>query len=169
MGGRRFSTILRNLTFDDRSSRDERRRGDKFCLIREFNSFDGNLRRHFAPSESVTVDESLLRFRGRCPFKMYLPSKPGKYGILFRTVADSTFRYMWKMWPYSGRPDQPDLSPPNVQLENVPTMVIFLVEDLSGTGGNVTLDRFFTSVPLAEELAADRLTMVGTVNKTRKP
>ena len=30
MGGRRFSTILNNLTFDDRETRRERRRGDKF-------------------------------------------------------------------------------------------------------------------------------------------
>ena len=169
MGGGRFSTILKNLTFDDRNSRTERKKGDKFCHIRDlFNLLDENLRRHFAPSECVTVDESLVRFRGRCPFRMYLPSKPGKYGILFRTVADATFRYMWKIWPYSGRPEAPERSPPNVQLDGVPEMVKFLVQELSGTGRNVTLDRFFTSVPLAEELAADRLTMVGTVNKTRK-
>ena len=59
------------------------------------------------------------------------------------------------MWPYTGRPEAPDQSPPNVQLENVPAMVKFLVEDVAGSGRNVTLDRFFMSVPLAEELAAD--------------
>ncbi|KAF0026097.1 hypothetical protein F2P81_020834 [Scophthalmus maximus] len=29
----------------------------------------------------VTVDERLVPFRGRCPFKQYILSKPGKYGI----------------------------------------------------------------------------------------
>ena len=63
---------------------------------------------------------------------------PGECGILLRTVADATFHYP------------------------------FLVQDRSGTGRNVTLGRLFTSVPIAEDLAADRLNMAGTVNKTRK-
>lgn len=169
MGGRRYAVILQNLTFDNRETRDERKKGDKFCHIRDlFNTVDSNLRRHFVPSECLTVDESLVRFRGRCPFKMYLPSKPGKYGILLRTVADASYRYMWKMWPYSGRPEEPDQSPPHVQLPSVMDMVKYLVEDVAGTGRNVTLDRFFTSVPLAEDLMASRLTMVGTVNRGRK-
>ena len=63
-----------------------------------------NFRRHFKQTQSSTLDESLVRFRGRCPFKMYMPSKPGNYGLLIRTVAESNLRYMWKMWPYSGRP-----------------------------------------------------------------
>ena len=76
MGGKRFGTILRHITFDDRNTREERRKGDKFCHIRElFTRFDDNLRQHFSPLECITVDERLLRFRGRCPFEMYLPSK----------------------------------------------------------------------------------------------
>ena len=35
---------------------------------------------------------------------LYLPSKPGRYGLLFYTAADANVRYMWKAWPYSGRP-----------------------------------------------------------------
>ncbi|KAF0311053.1 PiggyBac transposable element-derived protein 4 [Amphibalanus amphitrite] len=169
MGGKRFGTILRYITFDDTDSREERRKGDKFCLIRElFASFDENLRRHYSPSECITVDESLLRFRGRCPFKMYLPSKPGRYGMLFRTAADANQRYFWKLWPYSGRPEAPERAPPYVQLDGVNATVRYLVQEVMGSGRNITLDRFYTSVPLAEELAAERLTVVGTLNKNRR-
>lgn len=169
MGSTRYGTILRYITFDDPNTRVERRKGDKFCLIREiFDRFDCNLRLYFCPSECLTIDESLLKFRGRCPFKMYVPSKPGRYGILFRTVADANYRYLWKAWPYSGRPEAPDLSPPRVQLDGVLETVHYLVQDVKGTGRNITLDRFYTSVPLAEELAAERLTVVGTLNKNRR-
>jgi len=30
---------------------------------------------------TVCVDKQLALFRGRCPFKVYIPSKPGKYEI----------------------------------------------------------------------------------------
>ena len=169
MGGKRFGTILRYVTFDDLDTREERRKGDKFCLIRKlFTEFDNNLRRHFSPSECITVDESLLRFRGRCPFKMYLPSKPGRYGILFRTAADANQRYFWKLWPYSGRPEVPEQAPPFVQLDCVNETVRYLLQEVMGSGRNVTLDRFYTSVPLAEELADARLTVVGTLNKNKR-
>ena len=97
-----------------------------------------------------------------------MPSKPGKYGLLIRTVADANFRYMWKMWPYSGRPASPEQSPPAAHFETVPQMVKHMVQKVAGTGRNITMDRFFTSVPLVEDLLAERLTVVGTINRRRK-
>ena len=44
----------------------------------------------------------------------------------------------------------------------------YLVQEVMGTGRNITLDRLYTSVPLAEELQGQRLTVVGTLNKNRK-
>ena len=71
MGASRYGTLLRYITFDDATLREERRKGDKFCLIRDiFERFDASLRAHFSPSECMTIDESLLRFRGRCSFRM---------------------------------------------------------------------------------------------------
>ena len=169
MGRKRFSKLLQFVSFDDLNTREDRRPGDKFCHLREiFNEIDQNLRRHFRPSECLTLDESLVRFRGRCPFKMYLPSKPGKYGLLVRTVADANHRYMYKMWPYSGRPAAPELAPPGTFFESVPEMVKHMVREVAGTGRNVTMDRYFTSIPLTEDLLAERLTVVGTINKRRK-
>lgn len=34
----------------------------------------------YNPGLEVTVDERLAPFRGCCSFKVYIPSKPGKYG-----------------------------------------------------------------------------------------
>ena len=124
MGSKRFSKLLQLLSFDDIDTREERRRGDKFCHLRDiFMEVDGNLRSHFKPSECLTLDESLVRFRGRCPFRMYMPSKPGKYDLLLRTVADANYRYMWKIWSYSGRPTVPELAPPATYFESIPEMV----------------------------------------------
>uniref|UniRef100_A0A915CY16 PiggyBac transposable element-derived protein domain-containing protein n=1 Tax=Ditylenchus dipsaci TaxID=166011 RepID=A0A915CY16_9BILA len=79
----RFYQILRFLRFDDAERRrrlPERR--DKLAPIRiVFESFNVNLRRAYTPSECVTVAEQLTTFRGRCPFRQYIPSEPGKYVI----------------------------------------------------------------------------------------
>ena len=42
-----------------------------------------------------TVDEMLLKFRGRCGFRRYMPSKPGYYGI-----TDSARHYCYNIIPY---------------------------------------------------------------------
>ena len=75
---------------------------------------------------------------------------------------------MLKMWPYAGKPAQPDLAPPDTKIDTVPELVKFMVREAVGTGRNVTMDRFFTFVPLVEELLSDRVTVVGTINRNRR-
>ena len=75
---------------------------------------------------------------------------------------------MWKVWPYSGKPLEIELSPPATHFDSIPAMVKHMVQELAGTGRNVTMDRYFTSIPLAEELLSERLTVVGKINKRRK-
>ena len=166
---RRYLKLLRCLRFDDVATRDVRREGDKFCLLRDvFNSFDENLRRHLKPSDDVCVDETLVRFRGRCGFKVYMPSKPGKYGILFRSVADAEFHYIWKLWPYAGKPANPQKVPTNSSFATVLDLVRYLTAELRGSGRNVTMDRYFTSFDVMRSLMADRLSVVGTLQANRR-
>lgn len=57
----------------------------------------------YYPAKNVTVDEQLVAFRGRCPFKQYIPSKPAKYGIKIWTLCDSKTSYVWKLQIYIGK------------------------------------------------------------------
>jgi hypothetical protein len=49
--------------------------------------------------ELVTIDEKLEKFRGNCPFRKYIASKPGKYGIKIYALVDYrifyTQNFMW--------------------------------------------------------------------------
>ena len=79
MSERRFSMLMRILRFDDLTTRAERARSDKFAPMRSlWDKLVGNCRRNYGPGPHLTVDEQLVPFRGRCPFKVYIPSKPGK-------------------------------------------------------------------------------------------
>ena len=82
MSQNRYQQILRVLRFDNANARRSNRSADKFQPIRYvFEEWDLNLRNDYTPRPHMTVDEQLVCFRGRCPFRQYIPSKPGKYGI----------------------------------------------------------------------------------------
>lgn len=51
----------------------------------------------YNPGRNKTVDAQLVGFRGRCPFKQYIPSKFGKYGIKVSALCDVTKRYVGNM------------------------------------------------------------------------
>lgn len=84
MGVNRFRFLLKMLRFDDVSDehRANRKQLDKlFCIRDVFENFVENCKSNYSHSAYVTVDKMLPNFRGRCSFRVFLPQKPGKYGI----------------------------------------------------------------------------------------
>ena len=84
------------------NTRPERWRGDKYAAIREF--FAGML----GPSTFVSVDKTLYPYRGKIGIKQYNPSKPAKYGLLYRNLCDAEVPYIYFTLPYNGKPYSPD-------------------------------------------------------------
>ena len=124
--------------------------------------FQNNCKNNFQPFEYVTIDEQLLGFRGRCPFKQYIPTKPDKYGIKIWICADVKTYYIYNCMPYLGR------QPGELRQENVGAKVVCdLLEPLYNSGRNVTVDNFFASIPLANELLSKKITLVGTLRKNK--
>ena len=79
MGRQRFELITRFLRFDEKQSRDERKRNDKLAAIRTvWNTFLQRCHNSYIPGYSVTVDEQIIPFRWRAPFKVYMRSKPDR-------------------------------------------------------------------------------------------
>ena len=106
MSRRRYQQILRVLRFDDAKERRRNRYLDKLQPIKEvFETWESYLRDAYISGPCMKVDEQLLCFRGRCPFRQYIPSKPGKYVIKIWTICDSKTFYAWKMHVYMGKND----------------------------------------------------------------
>lgn len=161
MGLNRFKALLRFIRFDDKSSRNVRRSKDKLAPIREiWDQIVGNLRKHYIPGSNITVDEQLVPFRGRCPFRQYLPSKPDKYGMKIWWVCDSKTSYPLNGIPYTGKD--------TVRATGLGRQVVEkLVEPYVGSNRNVTFDNYFTDHVLALSLLSKGLTIVGTVRKNK--
>ncbi|UYV75497.1 ACAD8 [Cordylochernes scorpioides] len=155
MNERRFVFLLNVLRFDNRESREERRKDDKLAPIRElWELFIAKCSSLYTPGTNCTIDESLLNFRGRCGFKQYIPNKPAKYGIKVFVLADSATYYFLTGKIYIGKDSNYD---PNF---SVPTNVVLeLVKPIENTNRNITTDNWYTSYELAMELKKRNITL----------
>jgi len=165
MSFQRFTNILRALRFDNKATRTERiaTTGNQAAAVQEmFDIFLISCRSSYNCGPSVTIDEQLISFHGRCRFRMFIPTKPGKYGLKLWIMADSETFYCADAQLYAGKVgNQTDVG-------QAARVVLQLTESISGTGRNVTTDNFFTSYQLAKELMKRRLSLVGTVRNNRK-
>jgi hypothetical protein len=50
----------------------------------------------------VAVDEMMVKFKGRCPIKCYMPKKPTKWGMKIWAVCCSVTGYLWMFSVYAG-------------------------------------------------------------------
>ncbi|KAJ4430073.1 hypothetical protein ANN_22282 [Periplaneta americana] len=131
----RFGELLSLIRFNDKQTRTERRKQDKFCPIREvFYKIDELFVKYYIPSAHLTIDEMLSLFRGRCPIKVFMKDKPGKFGILIMMLSDAHTRYILKMEVYAGKDERP------AEERSAKAVVRHLVKPLEGTGRNVTTD-----------------------------
>lgn len=161
----KFLFILRHLRFDDTETRPGRRNADKFCAIRDlWECFIRNSQAARNPSEVMTVDEQLFPMKARCPFTQFMPNKPDKFGVKFWLLCDAVCRYTYNGLPYLGRDATIDRN--GLQLGEHVTMQL-LAPYFNG-GYNVTTDNFFTSHRLSSKLLEKKLTLVGTMRKSRR-
>lgn len=101
MSKKRFDFLLKNMRFDDKDTREIRKSNDKFTAFRDiWNTFEKNCVKVYTPSEYITVDEMFLSFCRKCPFKICIPMKPGKYGLKVISLCDAKISYFLGGIPY---------------------------------------------------------------------
>ncbi|XP_014853421.1 PREDICTED: piggyBac transposable element-derived protein 3-like [Poecilia mexicana] len=156
-----FHRISRVIRFDNRDTRAGRCEKDKLAAIRDvWDKWVKILPLLYNPGPHVTVGESLIPFRGCCPFRQHVSNKPAKYGIKIWAACDAKSSYAWNMQVYTGKPLQ---GPP--EKNQGMRVVLEMTEGLQGH--NITCDNFFTSYRLGVELQKRKLTMLGTVRKNK--
>jgi hypothetical protein len=165
MAYKRAQFLLQTIRFDDIETRVNRRATDKLAGIRSvFEHFVENCKANYIASENVTIDETLVGFRGRAPFRQYIPSKPSKYGIKIFALCDAETFYTLNLEIYAGKqPDGP------FAVSNSPhDVVLRLITPIENTGRNLTVDNWFSSVYLLRKLLEKKITMVSTIRKNKR-
>ncbi len=162
--------LMSNLGFDDEETRSQRYHQDRFAACRElFEVFNVNCRSHFVPDDFLAVDETLYPCRNKVSIKQYNKSKPAKYGILFKSLNAVRVPFTFTTSVYAGKPPAGE-GPYYVQtvLNQVKYLVNNIQQTVSIQGRNISLDRHYTSIDLANWLLSKKITMIGTLQTNRK-
>ncbi|XP_045108998.1 uncharacterized protein LOC123503369 isoform X4 [Portunus trituberculatus] len=160
----RFGWLLGNIHLNDNTLMPDRKSPeyDKLYKVCPFlKAMQENFERHFLPSCSVAVDESMIKFKGRSSMKQYQPNKPIKRGYKVWMMADKS-GYCLKFDIYTGKVEN------EVTKDLGAKVVTSLVEDLEGKEHKVYFDNYFTSVDLMKKLKEKGVNACGTVKPSRR-
>ena len=105
-----------------------------------------------SPDDYVAIDQT-YPIRGGISFKTYNKDKPVKYGLNFRGLGSSRRPYIYYTVPYTGKPVEVTES----HVKDTLTLVKRILEgyeqhDYLLKGTNISMDCYYTSIPLAEWL-----------------
>ena len=161
MSRKRYELIRSCLHFVDNA---QRNKDDRLSKIRDILDMVSDLYKEiYITNKEVSVDEAMLRFKGRLFWKQYMPKKPTKWGIKVWALCDSNTGYLLKFDVYTGK--IVDLG------NNMGTGEYVVQKLLSGfenKGVIVFMDNFFSGVPLYQKLLSQNTGACGTVHPNRK-
>ena len=146
-----FKFISRFITFDNKASRTERLKTDRFTCMRElFQLINvGNVKWRY-PSPMLSVDETLYLYRGAICFKQQNPNKPAKCGLLSWSLCDSTTTYANYILPCAANPEVVEGDVGTNYVTGTKACIRYLVNKISNyssiQGCNILFNRYFTAV-----------------------
>ena len=120
--------------------------------------------RSFLPSRYVSVDESLLLWKGRLGWKQYIPKKRSHFGIKTYELCDSHTGYLWNFVVYTGKTAASTVS----DMSSSSLVVLDLMSGLLDKGYCVITDNFYTCPALFLKLVEHKTDAFGTVRLGRK-
>lgn len=161
---KRFKKILENLHVCDITAhlpRDHKDH-DKLQKVRPLLDYlNRTYQENATNSESQSVDESMIKFKGRDSKKQYMPAKPIKRGFKAWCRCDSKTGYLYQCDIYTGK-DQ------TLNEEGLGYRVVMKLGGNLPRNTHLVFDNFFSSLALMEALHHRGILATGTVRMNRK-
>ena len=118
----------------------------------------------YQPKKCLSIDESMIKFKGRIFFRQYLPKKPTKWGINAFLLCESETGYCLKSSIYTGK-SAFEMPSESLLSEHV---VSSLLEGYENKRHTVFMVNFYSSPSLYAELESKQIGACGTVNCNRR-
>ena len=116
----------------------------------------------FQPYQNVSVDERMVRCKGRSGIRQFIPNKPVRFGIKLWCLCCPLTGYTYSFSVYGGRKQA--ASENGIAYD----AVTGLAENLRDQGYHLYFDNFFTSVALVLSLLTMGLLCCGTMRENKK-
>ena len=114
----------------------------------------------YVPKCELSIDETMLKAKGRFQYKQYIKIKPIKWGIKLFTVAESTTGYVLNVLPYTGKRCVTNYG-------KTTQTVLDVAKDFLMKGHKFFLDNYYMSLELMKVLAQMNTLCCWTVNSSR--
>ena len=140
----------------------EEQADDRLKKVRWLNDhMKGTCSKLYRPLQKISIDERMVKMKGRSILKQYLPNKPTKWGVKLFAACDVSTAYLFDLNIYTGAGEN--------QGEGGLTqgIVLKMVEDFRNQNFIVYTDNFYTSPSLADRLIQDGTHLVGTLRTNR--
>ena len=165
----RFVYINRHITLDEIDTREERWKLDRFTAVREiFERFNENCGTALQMGEYGAIDECQYATMMQVSFKTYNPSKPAKYGILFKCINEVKMPFTHRSEPFAGKPS---VESGEYYLGTTEAITLRLIDKVAEKqdmqGRNISMDNLYTSIPPCQQLLDRGMTLVGTMRHNR--
>ena len=136
---------------------------DKLAKVRPIlDHISTTFPKYFHPGHKMSIDEGLVKFKGRLSYVQFMPMKPVKRGIKLFMRCDSDSGYLYQMEVYLGK-----LSDGSVHKNAYFYVVDRLTSSLRGKNYQIFFDNLYTSVPLLLHLMNHKIYSCGTLRANR--
>ncbi|XP_047103881.1 piggyBac transposable element-derived protein 4-like [Schistocerca piceifrons] len=158
----RFLLILRALHFSENPKQGKPTPSDRLYKIRPvINFFNERMCQVYYPGRELSLDESMILWRGRLLFRQYIKNKKHKYGIKLYILTTPTGMVL-KFAVYTGMLD--DLGGRG----HAQKIVLHLLDEKLNAGHHVYMDNYYNSFALAKLLLDKKTHCTGTLRANRK-
>ena len=154
-----FLEIFYNLHLANNSSKPKQESKDysKIYKVKNFTEImRWNFQKNYNFGRCGTIDESMIKFKGRSSIKQYLPLKPIKRDYKVWCLCDSITGYLFNYQIYLGK--------------EIPLGEHFVFDLISGhnfQGKHLYFDNFFTSLRFLENLKLQNIKACGSIRPDR--
>jgi hypothetical protein len=161
----RFQFIMQSLHF---AADNEENINDKIWKIRKvFDMLNESFRTSYNLEREISIDESMMLWKGHHSLVRYVPSKASRWGFKFFCLAEASSGYISNMCIDAG---SNTLSTDDTyeMLLKPGKVVLHLMAPFLGNGHLLGLDNYYTDIALFQVLHQNRTDAVGTLRANRR-
>ena len=169
MNRNRFHLLLKFFHFNDNKDPNYNENDEKHDRLHKVRPLIDLLRSRFrslyTPGKHLSVDESLILYKGRLHFKQYIRTKIAKFGVkLYELTTCDGITLDFLVYCGKGMFADDDINSEMPSSERIPSV---LMETFLGKGHVLFTDNYYTSPTIAKYLIASKIHLCGTVRSNR--
>lgn len=158
----RFLVILRSLHFSTNPEPNQPEPNDRLYKIRPvINYFNTKMKDLYYPGKNLSLDESMVLWRGRLLFRQYIANKRHKYGLKLYMLTEPNGLIL-NFAVYTGQLDEMGGK------GHAQKVVQYIAKDYLNKGHSIYMENYYNSCQLARTLINHKTYCTGTLRSDRK-